>query len=114
MIGPCGLLLVVPHLFAVAVPVSVLLVGLQKSTSLSNLDVKNIFAGLHNSAPAGDALRYPPNTHTYKRILFSKCFLCHVWLRTIDEPIIGDWKKQQSITIWQLVIVGLRPNENAH
>ncbi len=30
MIGPGGLLLVVPHLFAV--PVSVLLVGLQKST----------------------------------------------------------------------------------
>jgi len=30
MIGPCGLLLVVPHLFAV--PVSVLWVGLQKST----------------------------------------------------------------------------------
>jgi hypothetical protein len=39
MIGPSGLLLVVSHLFAV--PVSVLLVGLQKST-LRDLDVKNI------------------------------------------------------------------------
>jgi hypothetical protein len=44
MIGPGGLLLVVPHLFAL--PVSVLLVGLQKSTEL-NLDVKNIFSGSH-------------------------------------------------------------------
>jgi hypothetical protein len=47
MIDPGGLLLVVPHLFAV--PVSVLLVGLQKSTLL-NLDVKNILS------TAGDAL----------------------------------------------------------
>jgi hypothetical protein len=38
MIGPGGLLLVVPHLFAVLV--SVLLVGLQASVQL-NLDVKN-------------------------------------------------------------------------
>jgi hypothetical protein len=45
MIGPGGLLLVVPHLFVV--PVWVLSVGLQKSTEL-NLDVKNIFAGSHN------------------------------------------------------------------
>jgi hypothetical protein len=45
MIGPDGLLLVVPHLFA-AVPVSVLLVGLQKSKQL-NLHVKNTFAGSH-------------------------------------------------------------------
>jgi hypothetical protein len=44
MIGPGGLLLVVPHLFAD--PVSLLLVGLQKSREL-NWDVKNIFAGSH-------------------------------------------------------------------
>jgi hypothetical protein len=43
MIGPDGLLLVVPLLFAV--PVSVLWVGLQKSKQLSNLDVKNLFGG---------------------------------------------------------------------
>ncbi len=42
MIRPGGLQLVVPHLFAL--PVSVLRMGLQKSTEL-NLDVKNIFAG---------------------------------------------------------------------
>jgi hypothetical protein len=42
MIGPGGLLLVVSHLFAV--PVSVLSVGLRKSTQ-QNLDVKNIFTG---------------------------------------------------------------------
>ncbi len=53
MIGPCGLLLVVSHLFAI--PVSVLLVGLQKSTQL-NLDVKNIFAGVTILSTAGDAL----------------------------------------------------------
>jgi hypothetical protein len=44
MIGPGGLPLVVPHLLAVLV--SVLRVGLLKSTEL-NLDVKNIFAGSH-------------------------------------------------------------------
>jgi len=44
MIRPGGLLLVVSHLFLV--PVSVLWVGLQKSTQL-NLDVKNISAGSH-------------------------------------------------------------------
>jgi len=44
MIGPDGLLLVVPHLFAV--PISVLLVGLQKSKQLT-WDVKNTFAGSH-------------------------------------------------------------------
>ncbi len=47
MIAPGGLLLVVPHLFAV--PVSVLEVGLQTSTKL-NLDVINIFAGSHPRA----------------------------------------------------------------
>jgi hypothetical protein len=41
MIGPSGLLLVVPHLFAVPISVSC---GLQNSTEL-NLDVKNILAG---------------------------------------------------------------------
>ncbi len=44
MIGPGSLLLVVPSLFAF--PVSVLLVGLQKSTKL-NLDVQNTFVGSH-------------------------------------------------------------------
>jgi hypothetical protein len=42
MIGLGGLLLVVPHLFAI--PVSILGVGLQKSTKL-NLNVKNIPRG---------------------------------------------------------------------
>ncbi len=42
MIRPRDLLLVVAHLFAV--PVSLLWVGLQKSTQL-NLDVKTIFEG---------------------------------------------------------------------
>jgi hypothetical protein len=51
MIRPGGLLLAVPHLFAV--PFSVLWVGLQKSIEL-HLDVKNIFAGSHTTA--GDAL----------------------------------------------------------
>jgi hypothetical protein len=53
MIGPGGLVLVVPHLFAV--PISVLWVGLQKSKYL-NLDVKNIFAGSHRLSTPGDAL----------------------------------------------------------
>ncbi len=44
MIGPAGLLLVVPQLFAI--PVSVLWVGFLNSVKL-NLDVKNFFAGLH-------------------------------------------------------------------
>jgi hypothetical protein len=44
MIGPGGLLLVVPHLFAV--PVSVYGRGCKKANNL-NLDVKNIIAGLH-------------------------------------------------------------------
>jgi hypothetical protein len=51
MNSPGGLLLAVPHLFAL--PFSVLWVGLQKSTEL-NLDVKHIFAGSHTTA--GDAL----------------------------------------------------------
>jgi hypothetical protein len=44
MIGPGGLLLAVPRLFAVTV--LVLCVGLQKSKTL-NLDGKNTFAGSH-------------------------------------------------------------------
>ncbi len=44
MIGPGGLLLAVPRLFAVTV--LVLCVGLQKSKTL-NLDGKNSFAGSH-------------------------------------------------------------------
>jgi len=43
LIGPGGLLLVVPHLFAV--PVSVLWVGLTEKKL--KLDVKNISAGSH-------------------------------------------------------------------
>jgi hypothetical protein len=54
MIGPGGLLLLVPHLFAL--PVSVLWV--QKSKE-PNLDVKNIFAGSHNEHIM-NALRCPP------------------------------------------------------
>jgi hypothetical protein len=42
MIGPGGLLLVVPHLV-----VSVSWAGLQESKKELNLDVKNIFAGSH-------------------------------------------------------------------
>jgi hypothetical protein len=44
MVGPGGLLLVLHHLFAVAV--SVVWAGLQKSKQL-NLDMKKIFAGSH-------------------------------------------------------------------
>jgi hypothetical protein len=44
MIGAGGLVLVVSHLFDV--PISILLVVLQKTKQL-NLDVKNIFAGSH-------------------------------------------------------------------
>jgi hypothetical protein len=52
LIGPSGLLLVVPHLSAASV--SVLCVGLQKKLNNLNLDVKNIFAGSptqHHSLP---------------------------------------------------------------
>jgi hypothetical protein len=45
MIRPGGLLLVVHHLFAVPVPVS--LVGLQKKVNKLNLEVKNTFAESH-------------------------------------------------------------------
>ncbi len=47
-VGPCGLLLVVSHVFAV--PVLVLWVGLEKSKE-PNLDMKNIFAGLQTWIP---------------------------------------------------------------
>jgi len=64
MIRPCGLLLVVPHLFAV--PVSVLWVGLQKSTLL-NLDVKNIFI----LSTAGGALTlFQDSSKALKAVLF--------------------------------------------
>jgi len=60
MIG--GLLLVVPHLFAVLV--SVLWVGLIKSTEL-NLGVKNIFAGSHTEhhwrCPKPKNIKPPPD-----------------------------------------------------
>jgi hypothetical protein len=49
MIGPGGLLLVVPHLFAV------IWVGLKKQKKKLNMDVKNIFAG-HILRTAGDAV----------------------------------------------------------
>ncbi len=58
MIHPGGLLLVVPHLFAV--PVLVLQVGLLKSTELY-LDVKNISHG-HILSTTGDALSPPPRS----------------------------------------------------
>jgi hypothetical protein len=48
MIGPDGLLLVVPHLLAV--PVSIFQVGLQTSKYL-NLDMKYVFAVSHISSP---------------------------------------------------------------
>jgi hypothetical protein len=44
MIGPCGLLLVVSHLFAITI--LVLWVGFKKRKKL-NLDVRIIFAGSH-------------------------------------------------------------------
>jgi len=53
--GPSGLLLVVYHLLAV--PVSVLWVGLEKSYYLK-LGCENVFAGSHSALSiGGDALR---------------------------------------------------------
>jgi hypothetical protein len=45
LIGPSGLLLVISHVLAV--PISVLWVGLEKKVSKYNLDVRNNFARSH-------------------------------------------------------------------
>jgi hypothetical protein len=54
MIGPGGLLLLVPHLFAV--PVSVLWVGLQKSTYITKLGCEKYFPRVRILSTAGEAL----------------------------------------------------------
>jgi hypothetical protein len=64
MIGPSGLLLVIPHIFAV--PVSV---GLQKSTYITKLGCEKIFLQGHILSTAGDALRLPHLTLKLTKII---------------------------------------------
>jgi len=57
MIGPSGLLLVVPHMSAASV--SVLCVGSAKKLNNLNLDVENIFAGSRTQHRSLPPKKYP-------------------------------------------------------
>jgi hypothetical protein len=71
MIGPCGLLLVIPHPFAV--PVSVLWVGLQKEY-VTKLGCEKYLPEAHILSTTGDALRCLSNTiyRKFPQMLFAE------------------------------------------
>ncbi len=94
MVGPDGLLLVVPHVFAVRV--SVLLVGLQKRVHNQTWMWK-IFSQGHILSTAGDALRQqtllppPPPFFSLQSHLGWGCHVSHILFLHAGFAVVFNW-----------------------